>query len=182
MTIARYVNRSYNKCGGDNMPVSDRDTERIWATMSKERYEQLRQWADELGIQFSQYIALVAWMGAAQLRRTMHPEQYIPPEVMADAIARATSQAFTPEVMSQALSQAIVTVFDKLSSADVGEMVGASANDPDISEKILKGMRAMQEEDDEQFLENVRRMNGEREEDMKRMGENLRAYGARGDV
>jgi hypothetical protein len=97
------------------MPVTDRgETERIWATISKERYNQLRQWSDELGIQFSQYIALVAWMGASQLRRTLHPEQYIPPEVMAEAMSRATMQSLSPELMERALTQAAIAIVQSM--------------------------------------------------------------------
>lgn len=112
--------------------AEERETERIWATISKERYEQLREWADELGIQFSQYIALVAWMGASQLRRTLHPEQYIAPEVMADAIAKMTAQTFTPEVMQSAMVQAALALIEKLpeGAIDVGKVASiASGND-----------------------------------------------------
>jgi hypothetical protein len=137
------------------MPATDRgETERIWATISKDRYDQLRQWADELGIQFSQYIALVAWMGATQLRRTVHPEQYIPPEVMADAMAKATSQSFTPEVMADAMGKAISGLLEKMSPADVNRIAGGSG---EVDwQQVKDNIRAMQEADQERMSEALR--------------------------
>ena len=138
--------------------AEERETERIWATISRERYDQLREWADELGIQFSQYIALVAWMGASQLRRTLHPEQYIPASVMADAIAKATAQSFTPDIMVQAMAHAISAIVDKMPPEDLSQS--------GVTNALEEVMREQRQED---LVERVRKMQEKYKEDMNRI-------------
>lgn len=67
-------------------------TARIWGTVSPERYDKLRAWADELGLQFSQYVGLCTWLGAKQLQRSISPEEVITPDMWAQIIASYATQ------------------------------------------------------------------------------------------
>ena len=79
---------------------------RIWATISQERHDQLKEWADEMGVQFSQYIAMVSWLGAMQLRRTLHPELFVSQEVLAAALAQSFTQNMKTPEMQEMMKQA----------------------------------------------------------------------------
>lgn len=44
---------------------------RIWGSMTKERSDQMKTWAKELGLPQTSFVAMASWLGAQELIRRM---------------------------------------------------------------------------------------------------------------
>lgn len=55
-------------------------TARIWARVTPEKRDQLKEWSEQLGISLSQFIGICAWAGAKEVMRTLDHEIVIPLE------------------------------------------------------------------------------------------------------
>ena len=63
------------------------ESKRIWGRVAPERFDQLQAWAEELGMNFSQYIGVVSWIGAKALNRQLNPEQVLDSKQWAGIVA-----------------------------------------------------------------------------------------------
>lgn len=47
--------------------MNNKESERLWMHLSKERADQMREWATELNLTLSQFLAMASWLGAKHM-------------------------------------------------------------------------------------------------------------------
>lgn len=79
------------------------DMERVSVQLTAETKAQIRKWADDAGVKPGYFMSMALTIGARQLARNLHPEQFMGPEVWT---AIATAMGVEPEQLQQAVAQA----------------------------------------------------------------------------
>lgn len=65
------------------------DAVRVWTRLTPEKYDQMVEWSEKLGMSLAQFVALSAWVGARQVMRTLEPESFFTTEQWGEVIASA---------------------------------------------------------------------------------------------
>lgn len=71
-------------------------SKRVWASLSDEKLETMKEWADSLGVPLSYFVGMSAWVGAKTIMRTVEPEKIMSPEQWAAIIKASQDIGLVP--------------------------------------------------------------------------------------